>query len=207
MIKNILFDMGGVIFTQTTENAFRLFREAGIDTDKYMGSHGQREFFLDLEMGKIDKAEFCREMSAATGHPVSEEEAAKCWQGFYGGVRPEFLEALTELRKDYFLGLLSNTNPFMMDLTDSPKFSEAGLPISHYFDALYLSYKLKEYKPDVAIFEKALAQNGLKAEETLFVDDSMKNIEGAQKAGLQTLYVPTNSDWREPLAQCITHNA
>lgn len=203
MIKNILFDMGGVIFHQTTEKAFRLFQEAGIDTGKYMGRHGQQDFFLDLEMGRIDKAEFCRRMSEVTGHHVSEKEAAECWQGFYGGVNQDVLDTLVKLKKNYFLGLLSNTNPFMMDLANSRSFSKVGLPISHYFDAMFLSYELKEYKPDVAIFHKALDREGLKAEETLFVDDSMSNIEGARKAGLKTLYVPTNEDWRAPLEKIL----
>ena len=39
MIKNLLFDMGGVIFRQNSEEAFRRFREAGVDTDEYMGEY------------------------------------------------------------------------------------------------------------------------------------------------------------------------
>ena len=37
MIKNILFDMGGVIFRQNSEEAFRRFREAGVDTVSFAG--------------------------------------------------------------------------------------------------------------------------------------------------------------------------
>lgn len=44
MIKNILFDMGGVIFRQNSEEAFRRFREAGVNTDEYMGEYGQKAF-------------------------------------------------------------------------------------------------------------------------------------------------------------------
>ena len=65
MIKNILFDMGGVIFRQNSEEAFRRFREAGIDTGKYMGAFGQKEFFLDLETGAIDAETFCKKMAEA----------------------------------------------------------------------------------------------------------------------------------------------
>ena len=48
MIKNILFDMGGVIFRQNSEEAFRRFREAGVNTDEYMGEYGQQGVFLDV---------------------------------------------------------------------------------------------------------------------------------------------------------------
>ena len=42
MIKNIYFDMGGVIFDQNTEEAFRRFRSLGIDTDYYIPQFGIR---------------------------------------------------------------------------------------------------------------------------------------------------------------------
>ena len=67
MIKNILFDMGGVIFLQDTAEAFRRFRKAGINPDVYMGEYGQKDFFLDIETGRIDTGEFCRRMAAALG--------------------------------------------------------------------------------------------------------------------------------------------
>lgn len=52
--------MGGVIFRQDSEEAFRRFREVGLDPEKYMGAFGQKEFFLDVENGKIDADTFCR---------------------------------------------------------------------------------------------------------------------------------------------------
>ena len=55
--------MGGVIFRQDSEEAFRRFREAGLDPEKYMGAFGQKEFFLDVENGKIDADTFCRKMA------------------------------------------------------------------------------------------------------------------------------------------------
>lgn len=44
MIKNILFDMGGVIFRQNSEEAYRRFRSMGVNTDDYMGEYGQKGF-------------------------------------------------------------------------------------------------------------------------------------------------------------------
>ena len=49
MIKNLLFDMGGVIFRQNSEEAYRRFRAMGVNTDDYMGEYGQKGFFLDVE--------------------------------------------------------------------------------------------------------------------------------------------------------------
>lgn len=77
--------MGGVIFTQNTEEAFRRFRNEGIDTSYYMGIYGQKDFFMELEAGKIDASEFCRRMSAVVGHEVSWQRAQYCWLGYFDG--------------------------------------------------------------------------------------------------------------------------
>ena len=207
MIKNILFDMGGVIFRQDSEEAFRRFREVGLDPEKYMGAFGQKEFFLDVENGKIDADTFCRKMAEASGREhVSWEEAQHCWLGFLKDVPVERLHYLLELKKHYHVCLLSNTNPFMMSFTRSSKFSSDGKPISFYFDTLFCSYEMKAYKPDSEIFIKALDTDKMIADETLFLDDSMKNIVAAQRLGLQTLYVKTNEDWRDRLTLVLQQN-
>lgn len=201
MIRNILFDMGGVIFDQDTEQALDRFRSAGVDTDKYLGKYEQQGSFLDLELGRIGKDEFCEKMAELTGRDnIPLEEAALCWRGFYKNTPVYKLHALEELRKNYHLGLLSNTNPFMMEFTDSPAFSEEGKPISDYFDSMFLSYEMKLYKPSKDIYLEVLRRDGMKPEETLFVDDSQRNIVGAESVGIHGLYVPSNTDWSPLLA-------
>ena len=199
--------MGGVIFRQDSEEAFRRFREVGLDPEKYMGAFGQKEFFLDVENGKIDADTFCRKMAEASGREhVSWEEAQHCWLCFLRNVPVEHLHYLLELKKHYHVCLLSNTNPFMMSFTRSSKFSSDGKPISFYFDTLFCSYEMKAYKPDSEIFIKALDTDKMIADETLFLDDSMKNIVAAQRLGLQTLYVKTNEDWRDRLTLVLQQN-
>lgn len=199
--------MGGVIFRQDSEEAFRRFREVGLDPEKYMGAFGQKEFFLDVENGKIDADTFCRKMAEASGREhVSWEEAQHCWLGFLKDVPVEHLHYLLELKKHYHVCLLSNTNPFMMSFTRSSKFSSDGKPISFYFDTLFCSYEMKAYKPDSEIFIKALDTDKMIADETLFLDDSMKNIVAAQRLGIQTLYVKTNEDWRDRLTLVLQQN-
>lgn len=199
--------MGGVIFRQDSEEAFRRFREAGLDPEKYMGAFGQKEFFLDVENGKIDADTFCRKMAEASGREhVSWEEAQHCWLGFLKEMPVERLHYLLELKKHYHVCLLSNTNPFMMSFTRSSKFSSDGKPISFYFDTLFCSYEMKAYKPDSEIFIKALDTDKMIADETLFLDDSMKNIVAAQRLGIQTLYVKTNEDWRDRLTLVLQQN-
>ena len=196
MIKNILFDMGGVIFRQNSEEAFRRFREAGIDTGKYMGAFGQKEFFLDLETGAIDAETFCKKMAEAAGRKeVSMDEASYCWLGFIRDIPEDRLKCLYELRKDYHVCLLSNTNPFVMGYTRSASFSKEGRGIDSFFDSLFCSYEMKVCKPDTEIFRRALAKDNMQAGECLFVDDSTKNTDAAKKLGFNVMPIATDEDW------------
>lgn len=204
MIKNILFDMGGVIFRQNSEEAYRRFRSMGVNTDDYMGEYGQKGFFLDVETGKIDADEFCRRMAEAVGREsVSWEEAQYCWLGFIRDVPVDRLRNLLKLRGEYHICLLSNTNPFIMAFTRSDKFSDEHKPIGDYFDTLFCSYEMQAYKPNLDIYLKALAADGMKAEETIFVDDSLKNVKAAEALGIHGLHVAPDEDWMEKLTELL----
>lgn len=61
MIKNLLFDMGGVIFRQNSEEAYRRFRAMGVNTDDYMGEYGQKGFSWMWKREKSTPASFAGE--------------------------------------------------------------------------------------------------------------------------------------------------
>jgi putative hydrolase of the HAD superfamily len=205
MIKNILSDMGGVVFLQDTQEAFRRFRSYGLDPDFYMGAYGQKDFFLDVETGKIDADEFCRRMAEATGRDhISWDEAQYCWLGFLKSVPVNRLHFLSKLKANYHLCLLTNTNPFIMGFTRSNRFSDDGRPISDYFDSLFCSYEIKRYKPNPDFFEYALEADGMKADECIFLDDSLKNVQGAEALGIHGFHVAPDEDWTTRLAETLS---
>lgn len=194
--------MGGVIFHQNTAEACRRFQSIGLDTDFYMGEYGQKDFFLDLETGKIGTDEFCKKLAEVTRRDsISYDEAEFCWLGFIKDVPLKGLNDLLELRKTYHIGLLSNTNPFIMGYTRSNRFCANGLPITHFLDAFYCSYEMGVCKPNAEIYTKTLEIGGYKPDETLFVDDSIKNIKAAEAVGIKGLHVEANSDWITPLIE------
>ncbi len=198
--------MGGVIFRQDTAEAARRFKALGIDPADYVGEYGQRGLFLDLESGRIDCKTFCRLLAQAAGREqASHEVALDCWLGFVIDVPTDRLHALLRLHeKGYRLGLLSNTNPFIMEYMDSPRFGADGRPISDYFDSLHLSYRMGICKPSPEIFRRALYADGFSADETLFIDDSEANTAAAATLGIHTLHIPQNTPWIQPLASLLS---
>lgn len=202
MIKHLLFDMGGIVFTQNTQEAFRRFKAIGLDPNYYMGEYGQKDFFLDVETGDISADDFIKKVAEVRGnYDLSWDDLLQCWLGFFDGVRSKVVEDLDRLHRDFHLCLLSNTNPFIMSHTKSKAFTAEGRPITDFFDTLFLSYEMGICKPDARIFLKALEMEQMKADECLFIDDSKKNTDAAEKVGIHTLFVPSNSDWMPDLEE------
>lgn len=204
MIKDIVFDFGGVLTLIDTDRALQRFRDLGIEKpEEYINAYLQSGPFFSLENGDITAGEFCDALSAIAGRTITYEQAKEGWMGFIVNVQTEFLEYLQQLRPRYRLSVLSNTNPFIQSWARSKEFTAQGKSLDDYFDMLFLSYKMKASKPSEEIYRKMLLQGNMKAEETLFVDDGIKNIEAARKMGINVLMVDNGEDWRKKLAEVL----
>ncbi len=205
MIKNLVFDFGGVIVDFEFSRALAAFERVGLkNPTEYLDSFHQRGFFMELESGRIGADAFVRRLSECAEREVSYAEAREAWLGFFlMPVPPERLACLEELRRDYRLYVLSNTNPFVMDWARSSEFSPAGKPLDAYFDKLYLSYEMKCMKPAREIFDRMASDAQLIPAETLYIDDSAANAAAGAALGYRTLCPESNADWREELRRMI----
>ena len=204
-IKNIAFDLGGVVIALSYEQALRRFEEIGLkDARQHLDAFHQRGIFGDLERGIITTEEFRIELGKLIGREVTYDECLYAWHGYVEYVPQKNLQMLLKLRQlGYKVCLLSNTNPFMMQWAMSNEFDGNGHSMDYYFDNLYLSYKYKYMKPSPEIFKIMLEGQQSRAEETLFIDDGQKNVEAAKELGMKTLFPENNEDWTEPLAKLL----
>lgn len=204
-IKNIVFDLGGVVIALSYEQAVRRFEEIGLkDARHHLDAFHQQGIFGQLEDGSIDQETFRQELSRLIGHEVTADECAYAWHGYVEAVPKRNLQMLLRLRaQGYRVSLLSNTNPYMMQWAQSGDFDGEGHPISDYFDAMYLSYQCHSMKPSEKIFQMMLQGEHAIPEETLFIDDGKANVEAAQKLGMQTLCPQNNEDWTKQLAKLL----
>lgn len=205
VIKNIVFDLGGVIMTLDPAEALRRFKALGLsDAERYLDAYTQSGIFGNLEEGKITAEDFRSKLSSLTGHELTFDECKHAWLGYRKDVPQRNLDLLKELRaKDYRLILLSNTNPFMMDWALSSDFDGKGSSLNDYFDALYLSYRLGIMKPAPVFFRQVLDNENILPEETLFVDDGPRNVEAAGKLGFITMCPDNGSDWTGELRSLL----
>ena len=205
VIKNIVFDLGGVIMTLDPAEALRRFKALGLsDAERYLDAYTQSGIFGNLEEGKITAEDFRSKLSSLTGHELTFDECKHAWLGYRKDVPQRNLDLLKELRaKDYRLILLSNTNPFMIDWALSSEFDGKGSSLNDYFDALYLSYRLGIMKPAPDFFRQVLDNENILPEETLFVDDGPRNVEAAGKLGFMTMCPDNGSDWTGELRSLL----
>lgn len=210
MIKNIVFDLGGVIFRIDKNQAIKRFNEVGFDdAAAYLDSFTQVGIFGDLESGRIDAEQFRCQLSELAGKQLTLDDCAHGWQGYMAELPQRNLDKLIELRQRGFrLSLLSNTNPFMMQWARSDAFDGHGHGLDYYFDALYLSYEMGVMKPDSRIFEMMLQGEKAEPQETVFIDDSAHNTQAAAAMGIHVLQPDNGADWHEMLEELIArHNS
>jgi putative hydrolase of the HAD superfamily len=201
MIRNIFFDLGGVVITLDQQQSVRRFEALGLkDAEQRLNAYTQQGIFGDLEGGKIDAETFRKELSKLVGHEVTHEECAFAWQGYAKEVPQRNLDTLQRLRSEgYRVVLLSNTNPYMMEWVDSPAFDGHGHSVRHYFDALYLSYLLKAMKPDPNYFHRVMLSEQLAPGECLFLDDGPRNVAAASQMGIRTFLTENGADWTQEI--------
>lgn len=204
MIKNIVFDFGGVIADIDRDRAVQAFFQLGLkDAETRLDKYHQTGIFQDLEEGKLTADEFRQELGTHCGRELTMEETRRAWLGFFTGVDVRKLDYILELKKTYRVYLLSNTNPFVMSWACSPGFTSRGKSLADYCDKLYLSYQIGCTKPEPKIFHYMLKESQMIPSETLFVDDGASNVRVGRELGMHTFQPKNGTDWREELSRLL----
>jgi putative hydrolase of the HAD superfamily len=198
-VKNLLFDLGGVLVDLWLEKCLDAFHKlgfAGIDKE-LLDPYYSDGMFGDSELGLVSESELCDYVRREAGdESITDEQINDAYYEFIGEIPDYKLRMLATLKKHYNIYMLSNTSSFTYPRIAREQFTKHGLTINDYFDGIYLSYELHKAKHDAEVFEHILRDAGIKAEETLFFDDGPGNIEAAAKLGFQTYLVAPQEDFR-----------
>jgi FMN phosphatase YigB (HAD superfamily) len=189
-IKNIIFDYGNVIFEINFEKAQQALFELGIvDIEEFFSHKKHHRIFNDFESAAISPAEFRNEIrTAANNSALSDQEIDAAWNSLLIGVPATVHDTLLKVKEKYRTFLLSNNNEIHYDyIVDYLKREFDMDDNSSLFEKTYYSQHMFLRKPNVEIFLQVIRENNLDPKETLFIDDSPQHIEGAKKAGLNTL--------------------
>ena len=190
-IKNIIFDLGGVFMNIDFAKTETAFAQLGVsDFNQYITQHTITELFELLEIGKISPEEFYDSFRKLTGKDLNDKQIADAWNALLLDFPKERIEWLDLINKKYNVFLFSNTNKIHYDLfSNTFKKETNGKDFNDYFIKAYYSHELGLRKPYPESYLYILDEQKLNANETLFIDDTIKNIEGAKLAGLQTFHL------------------
>jgi glucose-1-phosphatase len=189
-IKAIIFDLGGVLLDIDYDKTKEAFTNLGIqDFDKMYSQADANPLFQKLETGKIKPEEFCQEMMEYVPGVSCEADVVEAWNAMLLHFRKESIEELKRLKKKYKVFLLSNTNYIHFQSFNKTYKETIDGDFLSLFDKAYLSHEISHRKPNPEAYEYVLNENNLKPAEALFIDDSIQNIEAADKLGLKTVFL------------------
>lgn len=178
------------------ENCVRAFEELGMkNANDLLGEYSQAGVFAGIENGDLSVGEFHDEIRRLIGRDVSDQEIDGAFQRFLIGIPEHRLDELEDLHRRYGIYMLSNTNPIMWAGEIDRNFRQRGHDVNYYFDGIVRSYKAGVMKPDAEIFRAVLRDFDIKAEETLFLDDSQRNLDAAARMGFRTLLVAPGQEF------------
>lgn len=187
-IKNLLFDFGGVILNLDYNLTTEAFKKLGYNNfNDLFSQYKISELFERLETGHVSEDTFFGVMRSLVQPTPSHEDILKAWNAMLISYRLGSLKFLEELAPHYNLYLLSNTNIIHKRAFDKMLEEETSYKsFSAFFDKAYYSHLVGLRKPYNEVYEYVLNDAGIKPEETLFIDDSINNIETAQKLNFKT---------------------
>lgn len=191
MIKNIIFDFGDV-FINLDKNA----------TKEHLAALGHYEITPELESlaiqyekGLITTSFFLNEAEKLLPN-TRQADLIEAWNSIildFPDYRLSFLKDLVS-HTNFRLFLLSNTNELHIKKVVEHMGTENYLAFKGCFEAFYLSHEIHLRKPEPEIFKMILESNALKAEETIFIDDTLVHIEAAKKIGIATWHLKVNEE-------------
>ena len=190
-IKNIIFDLGGVLIDWNPEYVY---------LDVFEGDRKKMQWFLDeiCTMDWNENQDGGYPLQKATEERVSlfpqYEEWIRMyygrWEEMLGGSIEETVEILDQLLGDIKFRVIALTN-----------WSSETFPVAlqrfeflHRFEGIVVSGIEKTRKPFPDIYQLTLDRYGFKAEETLFIDDNQRNIDSAADMGIQTIHFKNPKD-------------
>lgn len=188
----IIFDLGGVILNLDYNLTIEAFKHLGGERfDELYTQANQSHIIDDFEIGKATTEEFIRFMLDFLPAENQSQTIVDAWNKMLLDLPTSRIELLKHIGSQKRIFLFSNTNAIhyseVLQILKT-EFGNKNL-FNELFEKAYFSHIAGVRKPNKEAFQLVLDENQLDPSKTLFIDDSIQHIEGAQKVGLQTYHL------------------
>ncbi|MDD4395710.1 MAG: HAD family phosphatase [Bacteroidales bacterium] len=196
MIKNLIFDLGGVIYDIRYQNVPESFAKYGIPNfEQYYTKAAQSDAIDLLEEGKISPAEFRSFIRSISPVSLTDQQIDDAWNSIMVDIPEKRINMLKELKSKYSVYLFSNTNQLNYDEFTVRMREKYGYDIfTDLFVKAYFSHQIHIKKPLPESFQFIINEQHLNPAETLFIDDTLRHVEGARKVGLNAYHLQDGED-------------
>lgn len=189
-VKNIVFDLGGVLLNIDPKRTIEAFGNLGME--QLVGERGltyDHSIFYRMEQGQLTPDEFRKGVQNLLPNAVSFAEIDTAWTAMLLDIPAIRVQLLKKLRKDFRIYLFSNTNAIHVDKFHADFRDLHDFEMSALFDKDFYSNEIGYRKPSLESFHEIIRLSGINPEESLFIDDAHANVEAAQKVGLKTYWL------------------
>ena len=202
--KNLIFDFGGVLCDLQPDRCLGNFKKLGLDGDLLPRQYSQFDgIFQKLDRGIMTADTFYDTLRKQSSMPdVSNSQIRDAWVSIIDPIQPERYEALRRLKDHFKLYILSNSNEIHWHYIQENLMSYQGEDITNWFDHIFLSHELHLEKPEPELYQAVTDIAHIEPSQSLFIDDSQINLDGASKLGFQTL-LSKEGDWTTKLSNMI----
>jgi putative hydrolase of the HAD superfamily len=199
-IEVIFFDLGKVIVDfnhfQIAEKLLpTAYSEQASDPKMIFDHifHPIRGLCCDFNAGKISPEDFYSELRRAFGFDLSFEAFVPIWSDIFTENK-DITGIIKELAGQFRLFLLSNTDPL--------HFSHVlkNVPALNLFEEWILSYEVGFCKPDKKIYQIALERAGIRADQSVYIDDMTEYVSAAEKIGIQGIHFTSAKNLKDSLS-------
>lgn len=194
-IKNVILDLGGVIINIDPMQTAEYLSAHGVnDIETFFARLEEARVFERVELGKINEEEMLDEIRRLIPNSPPREILRASWNSLLLDIPAERGAIVQRLAAKYPLYLLSNTSPGHIAIIDDMVQRQfAWKSLREPFVHAFYSYEMGTRKPEGAIYAQMLEESGLNPEESVFLDDTLANLEKAREFNLQTrLVTPQN---------------
>ncbi len=176
-----MFDLGGVIVRWVGLDA--LAQLTSLPREAVINRFAASDIFSAYEIGHCSDDIFAQELLTQFELGVSLSEAKAMWNSWvqesYAGTK----DMLTQLRENYTLACLSNTNALHWEHLPT------HINVEDYFDHSYASHIIKAAKPSPQSYLIPIQDMGVSPCDIWFFDDTIVNIEAAESVGMRAFHV------------------
>ncbi len=194
LIKNLVFDLGGVIINLDMSLSFQQFAKLGDISLEQMNVMAESDpLFNNYEKGLVTSEQFRKGVCELLERDITDVQIDAAWNAMLLDIPLERMQFIERLKPHYKILVLSNTNE--IHIMEFNKIVENVYGVKNYhalFENIYYSHLVNMRKPDADIYNFILQENNMKATETLYMEDNHDNIASSKKLGFMTYEVPTN---------------